>query len=174
MTTNEIIEKLKSLKIENSEDYETLELIEELTNSLRQNFDGILACEEMINLLERHPNIVFGTPGEPIHTLEYFKGYYEEYLMNSLEKRPTQMTVWMLNRIINGKSKEEKPLLIQKLNNCINHPLADENGYIYKPNINIMEEMANMISASRSYETNVQTADAAKQMIMRTLRLGQQ
>ncbi|HEY0924448.1 flagellar basal body rod protein FlgC [Rheinheimera pacifica] len=55
-----------------------------------------------------------------------------------------------------------------------NHPLADENGYIYKPNVNIMEEMANMISASRSYETNVQTADAAKQMIMRTLRLGQQ
>lgn len=55
-----------------------------------------------------------------------------------------------------------------------NHPLADENGYIYKPNINIMEEMANMISASRSYETNVQTAEAAKQMVMRTLRLGQQ
>jgi flagellar basal-body rod protein FlgC len=55
-----------------------------------------------------------------------------------------------------------------------NHPLADENGYIYKPNVNIMEEMANMISASRSYETNVQTADAAKQMLMRTLRLGQQ
>jgi|UniRef100_A0A486XYF0 flagellar basal-body rod protein FlgC len=55
-----------------------------------------------------------------------------------------------------------------------NHPLADENGYIYKPNINVMEEMANMISASRSYETNVQTADAAKQMVMRTLRMGQQ
>lgn len=54
-----------------------------------------------------------------------------------------------------------------------NHPLADENGYIYKPNVNIMEEMANMISASRSYETNVQTAEAAKQMVMRTLRLGQ-
>lgn len=54
-----------------------------------------------------------------------------------------------------------------------NHPLADENGYIYKPNVNIMEEMANMISASRSYETNVQTADAAKQMLMRTLRMGQ-
>ncbi|WP_333608544.1 flagellar basal body rod protein FlgC [Arsukibacterium sp.] len=54
-----------------------------------------------------------------------------------------------------------------------NHPLADADGYIYKPNINIMEEMANMISASRSYETNVQTADAAKQMLMRTLRMGQ-
>ena len=53
------------------------------------------------------------------------------------------------------------------------HPLSDEKGYIYKPNVNIMEEMANMISASRSYETNVQVADAAKQMVSRTLMLGQ-
>jgi flagellar basal-body rod protein FlgC len=51
--------------------------------------------------------------------------------------------------------------------------LSDEKGYIYKPNVNIMEEMANMISASRSYETNVQVADAAKQMVSRTLMLGQ-
>ncbi|NRA83387.1 MAG: flagellar basal body rod protein FlgC [Gammaproteobacteria bacterium] len=53
-----------------------------------------------------------------------------------------------------------------------NHPLADEDGYIYKPNVNVMEEMANMISASRSYQTNVQVADAAKQMLMKTLQLG--
>ncbi|MEE2025840.1 MULTISPECIES: flagellar basal body rod protein FlgC [Alkalimonas] len=55
-----------------------------------------------------------------------------------------------------------------------NHPLADADGFIYKPNINVMEEMANMISATRSYETNVNTADAAKKMLIRTLRLGQQ
>lgn len=54
-----------------------------------------------------------------------------------------------------------------------NHPMADEQGYIYKPNVNVMEEMANMISASRSYQTNVQIADAAKQMLTKTLRLGQ-
>ncbi len=53
------------------------------------------------------------------------------------------------------------------------HPLADENGFIYKPNVNIMEEMANMISASRSYDANVQIADAAKQMLTRPLALGQ-
>ncbi|WP_337841135.1 flagellar basal body rod protein FlgC [Rheinheimera sp.] len=53
------------------------------------------------------------------------------------------------------------------------HPMADDKGYIYKPNVNIMEEMANMISASRSYEANVQVADAAKQMVSRTLMLGQ-
>lgn len=54
-----------------------------------------------------------------------------------------------------------------------NHPQADENGYIYKPNVNVMEEMANMISASRTYQTNVQVADAAKQMLAKTLQLGQ-
>lgn len=54
-----------------------------------------------------------------------------------------------------------------------NHPSADENGYIYKPNVNVVEEMANMISASRSYQTNVQVADAAKQMLTKTLQLGQ-
>ncbi|WP_440055603.1 flagellar basal body rod protein FlgC [Pseudoalteromonas sp. T1lg65] len=54
-----------------------------------------------------------------------------------------------------------------------NHPSADANGYIYKPNVNVVEEMANMISASRSYQTNVQVADAAKQMLSKTLQLGQ-
>lgn len=54
-----------------------------------------------------------------------------------------------------------------------NHPMANEDGYIYKPNVNVMEEMANMISASRSYQTNVQVADAAKTMLQRTLSLGQ-
>ena len=53
-----------------------------------------------------------------------------------------------------------------------NHPMADKDGYIYKPNVNVMEEMANMISASRSYQTNVQVADAAKQMLIKTLQLG--
>ncbi|MFC3022401.1 flagellar basal body rod protein FlgC [Vibrio zhugei] len=53
------------------------------------------------------------------------------------------------------------------------HPLANEDGFIYKPNVNVMEEMANMISASRSYQTNVQVADASKQMLLRTLQMGQ-
>lgn len=53
------------------------------------------------------------------------------------------------------------------------HPLADENGYIYMPNVNIVEEMANMISASRSYQSNVEVMNTAKQMLMRTLTLGQ-
>jgi len=53
-----------------------------------------------------------------------------------------------------------------------NHPKADENGFIYHSNVNVMEDMADMISASRSYQTNVQIADAAKQMLSRTVQKG--
>ena len=53
------------------------------------------------------------------------------------------------------------------------HPLADEAGYIFLPNVNVVEEMANMISASRSYQTNVEIMEASKQMLARTLALGQ-
>jgi flagellar basal-body rod protein FlgC len=68
-----------------------------------------------------------------------------------------------------GIVEDQDPL---KMEYNPNHPMADQDGYIYKPNVNVMEEMANMISASRSYQTNVQVADAAKQMLMRTLQLG--
>ena len=54
-----------------------------------------------------------------------------------------------------------------------NHPQADAQGFIYMPNVNVVEEMANMISASRSYQTNVEVMNSAKQMLMRTLTMGQ-
>jgi flagellar basal-body rod protein FlgC len=53
------------------------------------------------------------------------------------------------------------------------HPLADENGYVAMPNVNPVEEMVNMLSASRSYQTNVETMNAAKTMLLKTLTLGQ-
>jgi flagellar basal-body rod protein FlgC len=53
------------------------------------------------------------------------------------------------------------------------NPLADEKGFVYAPNINLVEEMANMISASRSYQSNVQVANMAKHLLNRTLTLGQ-
>lgn len=53
------------------------------------------------------------------------------------------------------------------------HPLADEKGYVAMPNVNVVEEMVNMISASRSYQTNVEIMNAAKSMTLKTLSLGQ-
>lgn len=53
------------------------------------------------------------------------------------------------------------------------NPAADETGHVAMPNVNVVEEMVNMISASRSYQTNVDTMNAAKTMLLKTLTLGQ-
>ena len=53
------------------------------------------------------------------------------------------------------------------------NPLADKDGYIYSSNVNMIEEMANMISASRAYQNNVDIMNTAKQMMLSTLKLGQ-
>lgn len=54
-----------------------------------------------------------------------------------------------------------------------NHPLANEQGYIYTPDVSVVAEMANMISASRSYQSNVEVMNTSKQLLIRTLTLGQ-
>jgi flagellar basal-body rod protein FlgC len=53
-----------------------------------------------------------------------------------------------------------------------NHPDANEQGYVAYPNINVMEEMANMISASRSYEANINVMNTTKNMAMKALEIG--
>lgn len=52
------------------------------------------------------------------------------------------------------------------------HPDANEKGYVAMPNVNVVEEMADMINASRSYEANITAAQAAKGMALKTLELG--
>lgn len=52
------------------------------------------------------------------------------------------------------------------------HPNADENGYVTMPNVNLLNEMADMIAASRSYEANIDTLNATKNMFTKTLELG--
>lgn len=53
------------------------------------------------------------------------------------------------------------------------NPLADDNGFIYLPNINRVEEMSNMMSASRSFQVNVEMMNTSKELLLRTLTLGQ-
>ncbi len=53
-----------------------------------------------------------------------------------------------------------------------NHAMADDEGYIYRPNVNVVEEMANMISASRAYQNNVEVVNATRQMLSATINLG--
>ena len=53
------------------------------------------------------------------------------------------------------------------------HPDADEDGYVYYPNVNTVTEMTDMIDASRSYEANVTAFNASKNMELKALEIGQ-
>jgi flagellar basal-body rod protein FlgC len=53
------------------------------------------------------------------------------------------------------------------------HPSADADGYVTQSNVNPVEEMVNMISASRSYQNNVEVMNTAKTLLLKTLQMGQ-
>ncbi len=53
------------------------------------------------------------------------------------------------------------------------HPMADSDGYVTMPNVNVVEEMVNMISASRAYQNNVEIMNTAKTLLAKTLTIGQ-
>ena len=53
------------------------------------------------------------------------------------------------------------------------HPAADAQGYVTHSNVNAVEEMVNMISASRSYQNNIEVMNTAKSLLLKTLQIGQ-
>ncbi|MES2238414.1 MAG: flagellar basal body rod protein FlgC [Pseudomonadota bacterium] len=53
------------------------------------------------------------------------------------------------------------------------NPAADAQGYVAMPNVNVVDEMVNMISASRSYQNNVEIMNTAKSLLQKTLAIGQ-
>jgi flagellar basal-body rod protein FlgC len=53
------------------------------------------------------------------------------------------------------------------------HPMADAKGYVSMPNVNVVDEMVNMISASRSYQNNVDMLNTSKTLLLKTLTIGQ-
>jgi len=71
---------------------------------------------------------------------------------------------------VNGIIESQTPLRVQYQPD---HPMADENGNVFLPNVNMIEEMANMISASRSFQSNIEVLNTSKQMLLGTLRLGE-
>ena len=68
-----------------------------------------------------------------------------------------------------GVVNDEKPPLLKY---DPEHPDADETGYVALPNINLMEEMVNLLSATRSYEANVTAIKASKSMVQKALEIG--
>ena len=87
---------------------------------------------------------------------------FEEILANRQKK---QLSMVAVDRVIEDSNPPVMKYDPQ-------HPDADEKGYVAMPNINVMEEMVNMISATRSYEANVAALKAAREMASRALEIG--
>jgi hypothetical protein len=98
-----------------------------LTEELRALPQPERAIPAMFDVLARLSDVDLGSPGPLVHTLEQMRGHYENSLAESIRHKPTALTVWMLNRILNGiPSFEEKRVYVELLRSAAGHPAASE------------------------------------------------
>jgi hypothetical protein len=125
MTPREIADQLERLIA--AEDFATssAELVDQWT-SLNV---GSEAVEPILRFTEEHPSVELGMPGALVHFAEKFYGHgYEEKLLESISRRPTRHTVWMLNRVINGaKVPAKKQQFVAAMVRAKSHALVDPN-----------------------------------------------
>lgn len=102
-------------------------------------------------------------------------GEWMPYQRQMVVMQPAQSSFRdVLNRKLEGVKvtrvvKDETPF---KLLYQPEHPDADENGYVRLPNVDLLKEMVDMVTATRSYEANVTAFNASKQMALKALEIG--
>jgi hypothetical protein len=88
---------------------------------------GVEVVEPILRFMEQHPAIEFGTPEALVHFVErFYRRGYEDLLVESLLRRPTGHTAWMLNRIVNGtRDHAARDRYISVMRQAKEHQLAD-------------------------------------------------
>ena len=99
---------------------------------------------------------------EAVFAARPLEGSFDKILSDRLNR---QLSIVKVDRVLEDSNQPVMKYDPQ-------HPDADEKGYVAMPNINVMEEMVNMISATRGYEANVTALKAAKDMASRALEIG--
>jgi hypothetical protein len=89
---------------------------------------GSETIEPILLFMESHPSLDFGSPGPLVHFVERFYGRgYEQWLIQSIQRRPTGLTAWMLNRVINGtKDADTRMSLIDQMEKASRNPLVGQ------------------------------------------------
>lgn len=78
--------------------------------------NAVDAIDPILRLMEDHEDAEFGSPGLLVHFLErFFRKGYESRLLESIRRKPTSHTLWMLNRLMNGVGEGERTLLVAVL-----------------------------------------------------------
>jgi len=124
MKETQIVDQLSCIVFE--DDLE--ERSEELVKIWSSSSVGKEAVEPILRFMEAHDSWDFGSPGTFVHFIERFYGNgYEQLLVDSINRKPTLHTLWMLNRIINGeKNPERKIFYIKIMSECANNNLIDQ------------------------------------------------
>ena len=101
---DDIIEKLKSFVPQNDDDSADLY---ELMNGLEETENSSLAIPAMFELMEKYPNADLGSPGALVHSIESIGGFKQQ-LIESVERVPTYLNIWMVNRLLNSFISESE------------------------------------------------------------------
>lgn len=123
MTPNDVLRQLEDIAATDDFAARSLDLVEEWSRSAS-------ACdvvEPILQFMERHPALDFGMPGPLVHCAERFYGRgYEAKLLDSIGRRPTACTVWMLIRVINGtREPGVRHQYLEILNGVRDNPAVD-------------------------------------------------
>ncbi|MES2298652.1 MAG: hypothetical protein V4582_16525 [Pseudomonadota bacterium] len=124
-TIDSTIRALQSL-VPSDDDAENVERLYEIFSEFRTLAGREQAAPAILDLLERFPEAEFGSPGPLVHELEAIPGN-ELLLPESLHRQPTDLTVWMVNRILNSVvSNEQRSMWLTELRLVLEHPNAPE------------------------------------------------
>ena len=143
----------------------------DLFSSMRVSATGLEAQMKRMNTISSNianaetTRTEEGTPyrrEDPIFAAETDRENFSEVLDNAMDENVQGV------RVVDIARDEKPPKMVYDPN----HPDANADGYVAMPNVNVVEEMANMISAQRSYEANVTSMNAAKSMAQKALEIG--
>ena len=143
----------------------------DLYDALHTSSTGLAAQRLLMNLISANlanVNTTRAPDGGPYRRKEVVfearsrGSSFRDVLQSRQNRRPADVQA---ARII----EDQRPPIVKF---APHHPDADEKGYVALPHINVMEEMVNMISATRSYEANISAVRAAKDMALKALEIG--
>jgi hypothetical protein len=100
--------------------------LEVLTEELAEGGAGVDSVGVILRFIEEHTDLDLGLPGPLTHFVErFYRRGYEEELLESLQRRPTMLTVSMLSYLINGTRGRDRARLLGALQAAEHHPAAD-------------------------------------------------
>jgi len=125
---DQILADFAALKLSDFDDEQAgINKLNGLTAELMTSPQPERAIPAIFAVMERMPDTHMGTPGPLVHTLEQMSGLYERELVESIKRQPADLSVWMVNRILNAeRDQEQRQFYMDLLRFAAEHPKASD------------------------------------------------